>query len=294
MNTNQQVMSPKGHDIAHIVSDRPSQAADSDLEDKGQYGEQVTVPVALLQRLESRLNELEKRESSRKEDEAAAKEGSRIFRQWNASKGQKLTMEDLGHVPGRGLEHSQPPYIRSIPYPKQMRLMLNKFDGKETYKGLGSGFREWGERYFRAIDLAQRHCGIFWSEDIKIDCLSQYLDGKALSYFNAQYMSWWDQEPTLLYAMDKMYRAFCVQLTMKQAMSLFEQQKDQNKSFIEHLSYLVAVNAAAGGGYTNLVVESVVKHSCPELRDVLLARYDPYRQDHLKQAEELTHFAQSV
>jgi len=43
-----------------------------------------------------------------------------------------------------------------------------------------------------------------------------------------------------------------------------------------------------------LVLDSVVKYSCPELRDVLLARYNPHRQDYLKQAEELTHFAQEV
>jgi hypothetical protein len=81
---------------------------------------------------------------------------------------------------------------------------------------------------------------------------------------------------------------------MKQAMAIFEQPKDASKTFIQHLSYLVEVNAAAGGMYQTLVLDSVVKYSCPELRDVLLARFNPYRADHLRQAEELTHFAQAV
>jgi hypothetical protein len=296
MDPKQQVMSPRGLQRLNRRN-RPGRVTDPDTEEKDQGGEQVTIPASALQKLEARLEELEKRDSLRKDEEAAAKDHSRIFRQWNASRDKALTLEDLGRAPpqppgpGQAI-FGQPNF--GIPNHKQMRLMINKFDGKETYKGLGSGFREWGERFLRAIEIAQRHCGFFWPEDIKIDCISHYLEGKALSYFNAQYVAWWEQDSTLVHAMNNMYKAFSVQLTMKQAMTLFEQPKDPHKSFAQHLSYLVEVNAAAGGGYGNLVVESIVKYSCPELRDVLLGRYDPYRPDYLCQAEEMAHFAQAV
>jgi hypothetical protein len=117
--------------------------------------------------------------------------------------------QDEGHMAD---QNGQPKY--GMPTAKRMILTTVKFPGKETYKGLGSGFREWGERFLRVIHQAQVRCGFWWNEDLKIDCLSQYLDGKALSYFNVQYMAWWDQVPTLLHAMDNMYLAFSVQLTM--------------------------------------------------------------------------------
>jgi hypothetical protein len=49
-------------------------------------------------------------------------------------------------------------------------------------------------------------------------------------------MAWWDQNPALVYAMNNVFRAFSVQLTMKQAMSTFEPPKEAGKTFIQHLS----------------------------------------------------------
>ena len=75
----------------------------------------------------------------------------------------------------------------------------------------------WGNRFLRALNIAQRLSGFAWHEDVKVDILSQYLEGKALSYFNAQYTNWWNQDQSLGYAMDGMFRAFNVRLSLKQA-----------------------------------------------------------------------------
>ena len=41
-------------------------------------------------------------------------------------------------------------------------------------------------------------------------------------------------------------------------------------------------------------MDSIVQNSCPELSGTFLGRYDPYRQDFLKQAEEICAFAQHI
>ena len=83
----------------------------------------------------------------------------------------------------------------------------------------------------RALNMAQHASKCMWPEDVKIDVLSHYLEGKALSHFNAQYENWWKQDQSLIYAMDCMHRAFAVNLTLKQAVALFEQPKDASRTF---------------------------------------------------------------
>ena len=226
----------------------------------GQKEEKVTMAASDLRAIKARLLQLEELERSRKEDERAKKDASRVFGLWNKelSQGLGLSLSDLkqsGAQPrmnqGRW-QPQQPPPMLGVPAPKQMKLCLTKFSGKEQYKGLGSGFKEWGKRFLRQLNLAQRASGFMWHEDLMVDVLSQHLEGKALSYFNAQYESWFQQEPTLLYVMDCMYRAFSVQLTLKQASVLFEQPKDPHRTFHQHYAYLVEVDAAAGGGLRQL------------------------------------------
>ena len=123
---------------------------------------------------------------------------------------------------------------------------MNNFSGTEQYKGLGSEFKEWGKRFLSSTNIAQRASGFLWHEDVLIDVFSQYLEGKALSYFNAQYENWFDQDPRLLYTMECMHRAFSVKLTLRQAANLFEQPKISTRTFHQHYAYLIEVNAAAG------------------------------------------------
>ena len=181
-----------------------------------------------------------------------------------------------------------------IPATKLMKLPVGSFDGKEIYKGLGCNFQHWGDRFLRQLNIAQQHCGFYWYEDTKIDCLSNHLEGKALKYFNSQYTTWWHVSQTLAYAMEMMLRAYTTKITMPDAIRLFTQKKDPSRNYMEHFMYLVAVNDASGGRNQELVVDSLVKHSSTELRDVLLSKYDTQRTDYLQQAEELAQFAQSV
>ena len=250
-------------------------------------------PESGLEKIMKRLRELEAREKDRQEEAEAKKRASAIFNRWDQDLGPGLKLEDLQDNELPGVMRHVPTEV-GFPTHKQMRLSINKFSGKETYKGLGCGFMEWGHRFLRAINMAQRLSGLVWPEDICIDVLSQYLDGRALSYFNAQYLNWWSQQPTLVFALDGMFRAFSAQLTLKQAVTLFEQPKDPSRNFHQHYAYLVEVNAAAGGQFANLVLDSVLHHSYPELTSAMLGRYDVDRQDYLRQAEELCTFAQRI
>ncbi|DBA05185.1 TPA: hypothetical protein N0F65_005035 [Lagenidium giganteum] len=54
--------------------------------------------------------------------------------------------------------------------------------------------------------------------------------------------------------------------------------------------YMMAVMQATGADPA-YVLENLVKYACPRLKPVLMARYNPSRQDHISHAEELVRFA---
>ena len=56
---------------------------------------------------------------------------------------------------------------------------------------------------------------------------------------------------------------------------------------------MVAVSDACGGA-ESLVLDNVVQYASSELRTIMMAKYDHTRTEYLCQAEELSHFAQSV
>ena len=41
-----------------------------------------------------------------------------------------------------------------MPTASQRKLNIRKFDGSDLYKGLGSGFFDWGCTFMRAVSLA--------------------------------------------------------------------------------------------------------------------------------------------
>lgn len=91
--------------------------------------------------------------------------------------------------------------LELVPDSRQRKLGIRPFDGQELYQGLGSGFLSWGKRFVRQVQLAERACGLSWSEDIKVDILNYHLTGVAERYYNRQIEGWWEAQPTLEHAM---------------------------------------------------------------------------------------------
>ncbi|CAI5739080.1 unnamed protein product [Peronospora destructor] len=73
-----------------------------------------------------------------------------------------------------------------VPDERQRRLTIRKFYGSKLYRGLGSGFLDWGRTFMRQVQYAQAACGFDWSEDVKTDLLGHYLSGTAERYYNKQ------------------------------------------------------------------------------------------------------------
>ena len=73
-----------------------------------------------------------------------------------------------------------------MPSASQRKLNIRKFDGTELYKGLGSGFFDWGHTFMRAVSLAEASCYFSWTEDVKVYLLGHLLAGTAERYYHKQ------------------------------------------------------------------------------------------------------------
>uniref|UniRef100_M4BSZ8 RxLR effector candidate protein n=1 Tax=Hyaloperonospora arabidopsidis (strain Emoy2) TaxID=559515 RepID=M4BSZ8_HYAAE len=62
-----------------------------------------------------------------------------------------------------------------MPTASQRNLNIRKFDGMDLYKGLESGFFDWGRTFMRSVSLAEASCGFTWTEDAKVDLLGHFL-----------------------------------------------------------------------------------------------------------------------
>ena len=108
---------------------------------------------------------------------------------------------------------------------REMKLTIEPFEGKEAYPGLGSDFLEWGLRFLGELRIAEGATGVPWPEDVKIDRLGRHLRGTALAYYNASRTIWWNQNPTLDYALERMNDAYTTILTPAEAMMRFIKRK---------------------------------------------------------------------
>ncbi|CAI5720402.1 unnamed protein product [Peronospora destructor] len=176
---------------------------------------------------------------------------------------------------------------------RDLKLAIENFEGKEVYPGLGSGFAPWGKRFLRQVRIAEELSGCIWSEDIKLDVLGRYLTGKAGQHFNIQVDTWYSENPQVWYSMDRMNLNFGPRISKSQAFKLFTFEKKESVSWSDHMLFLMAVSDAVGGAQDQ-VLENIAKYasSGTEIQGVLLARYNLYREDYLRQAEELVYFAQ--
>nr|CCA24596.1 conserved hypothetical protein [Albugo laibachii Nc14] len=152
----------------------------------------------------------------------------------------------------------------------RQRAWKSSIPRKELYLGLGSGFLSWGKRFVRQIQFAERACGFPWSEDVKVDVLGHHSKGMAKRYYIQQVEGWWEEEPTLEHAIQRMFQTFSTRITPAQIVS------------------------EACGGADNLVLDNAVHYADPTMRVTMLSRLNLARTDYLRQTEELAHFAQST
>jgi hypothetical protein len=71
----------------------------------------------------------------------------------------------------------------------------------------------------------------------------------------------------------------------------FEKEKPAQRSYNEHLNYLLQVNEAGGGHFSRNVLMSLVHRCGADLVHKISARYDCERTDYLKHATELANYA---
>ncbi|KAE9350365.1 hypothetical protein PF008_g6485 [Phytophthora fragariae] len=145
-------------------------------------------------------------------------------------------------------------------YAHPKKLAIRPFDDQELYVGLGSGFLDGVRRFERQVGIGQWACDPPWLEDVKVDLLGHYLSDTT----EKQVGTWWNQLPTLQYAVERMLDAFIMNITPAQAMKLFTAPKGSK------------------GGYASV-----------QLRTVLMTNVHHSRADYLQHTEELAYFAQA-
>ena len=62
-----------------------------------------------------------------------------------------------------------------MPTASQQKLNIRKFYGSELYKGLGSGFFDWGRTFVRVMSLAQASCDYLCAKDVTVDLFGHFL-----------------------------------------------------------------------------------------------------------------------
>ena len=82
---------------------------------------------------------------------------------------------------------------------KDMKLPIERFTGKEEYKGLGAGFK-----FLVELGAAQHLSGGEWPEEYKMRRLDRYLDGIARKHLDKMKGVWALEVPTVEHLMNKM------------------------------------------------------------------------------------------
>ncbi|KAE9349449.1 hypothetical protein PR003_g5885 [Phytophthora rubi] len=182
-----------------------------------------------------------------------------------------------------------PPY--GYPNYGQSKLSIRDFDGKETYKGFGAGFEQWGLMFIGEVDMAERACGFRWPEEVKLNKLGQHLVGKAGRFFHEQAHTWWTIYPFLFFASEQMNATFTVRLSMQDAAVMFTTPKDTARSWTYHFLYLIALMRPTDASPA-MVLQNIIYHASPRFSLTLLGRYNETWPDLMLHAQELVQFAQ--
>jgi TolA-binding protein len=159
--SSQQVMSPR-----NSTSEDEQECKEQELESSAmaRMVAQMTEQIAAMSH---RIQEMDARERARQEADRQAQVFKKVeVEHFSHDDGGRMTLESLG-VPAQGNIQDRHQPLSRLPSAKEMKLVLRPFDGRETYKGLGSGFFEWGRRFMRQVALAEATSQKIWPEDIR-------------------------------------------------------------------------------------------------------------------------------
>ena len=101
---------------------------------------------------------------------------------------------------------------------------------------------------------------------------------------------WWNQIPTLYYAMEKVLKAFKPRITPAQPLRLLAKPKDPNKNMDCTFPLPGGCSGSVG---RRCGISGPQQHTTNTRRVVLMTKVDGSRTDYLQQSEELTHLAQA-
>ncbi|DBA02340.1 TPA: LOW QUALITY PROTEIN: hypothetical protein N0F65_006215 [Lagenidium giganteum] len=138
----------------------------------------------------------------------------------------------------------------------QSKIVHTTFDGKETYKGLESGFRQWAKSFLR--------CGHPWAERYKVAKFGQLMRGKANAYYTAQLNQWLTTNPSMTHVNKQMEAVFSVSITTTQTAELFKTKKPETQSWRDHFFFLMAVKNATNASDT-LILENIVQRNATDI-----------------------------
>jgi hypothetical protein len=127
----QQVMSPTDLDeFSSFIEEKNPAPTVKKEPTGGKQGqeEKVTMAVSDLNAIRARLLQLENFEKSQRENEAAKKDASRIFGEWDKEMSKGLNLDDLDQSRGRPQENPypwrpEPPPMLGVPTPKQKNVL---------------------------------------------------------------------------------------------------------------------------------------------------------------------------
>ncbi|GMF60865.1 unnamed protein product [Phytophthora fragariaefolia] len=154
---------------------------------------------------------------------------------------------------------------------KGMKLLIERFSGKEMYEGLGAGFKDWGLRFLDELIAAQVFSSGDWPEYFKARALNRYLEGAARKYFDRMKVIWSAESPTLEHLMNRMLEVYEKEITVEQAPRMMRARKRADRTRTEQYQYLLAIATAADCS-DRFVLQYICECAPPEIKRAMQTR----------------------
>nr|CCA28066.1 conserved hypothetical protein [Albugo laibachii Nc14] len=117
-----------------------------------------------------------------------------------------------------------------MPTAKDMKQPIERFRGKEEYRGLRDKFKDWWLQFLDELGAAQHLNGGEWPEEFKMRTFNRYLNGIARRHFDKMKEIWVSEIPTLEHLMNRMLEVYDRQITVEQATRLMRTRKQDDRS----------------------------------------------------------------